>query len=238
MSWQWNGKAYSVPVTGKDVLTLARAVNEEGYPAPGVAWTLLQRVAWLNSHGTPISIGKLAEQYAQPINPKWFPGGEFHEKEMDRLSRLGDSAGIAREESNAKSRPVKASKPWIQLKSTTRNVIDSILNNRSRSPHPSAVHYWATRGPEFSSNQNAKPNLKLLDSGYGFSKTNVFFANDDSHKLGRLSFSGGSGPGEFLVDGVSVGIGQDSPGARALGILAGLTMLGGGAWYAYKRYLS
>lgn len=197
--WQWGGHWYSLPLTPDDVLTLARAVEVEGYPGSGVAWTLLQRAAWLRTQGQNVSVGQLVRSYAQPINPAWFVGGEKHAAEVQRLENLGDTAGVAAERARALTRPDKARRPWGELSTETHGVIRDILFNRSKSPVIGAVHYWASRGPDFASNQKAKPGLILLDRGYGFGPgRNVFFAVKGSEQFGGLQVQNGhyAAPGD------------------------------------------
>lgn len=188
--WTWNGHHYAMPVSPSDILTLARAVDGEGSPQLGVAWTLIQRAAWLRMHGNPVSLGKLVEQYAQPINPAWFPGGDKHEAELARLNRAGDIAGARKEVEKAQKRVLKSQKSWSELSDTTRRTIASVISGSSKSPVEGAVHYWMSRGPDFESNQAKRPMLKLLDRGYGFNNTNVFFAENGSEKFGGLTVAG------------------------------------------------
>lgn len=225
--WQWGGHWYSLPVSPRDMLVLARAVEEEGFPQAGVAWALLQRAAWLRTQGQNVSLAKLVEQYAQPINPAWFATGEKHRAEIARLERLGDTRGVAQERARADVRPLKASRPWSSLSPETHAVIAGVLSNSIKSPVTGAVHYWASRGPDFATNQQAKPGLILLDRGYGFGPgRNVFFAVAGSEKFGGLRFQQGS-----LADpsGGGLNIASFDPGAL---------LLCGAIGYALWKWLS
>lgn len=221
--WQWEGKWYDVPITSHDVLMLARAVNEEGYPREGVAWALIQRTAWLHTKGKKISLGRLVEQYAQPLNPAWFPEGAKHKAEVARLERLGDFAGALTEQNRATLRPAKAAKGWNDLSEETRKVVTNIMTGQSQSPVVGAVHYWASRGPDFLSNQAKKPELTLLDRGYGFGAgRNVFFAEKGSSKFGGVRIQDGHG----VIPG---GGGMLTAGMASGPIIVGL-LLGYAAW--------
>ena len=214
-TWTWKGKKYRLGLTPQDVLIWARAVDEEGYPQVGVAWALLQRAAWLTTLGKPMSLGALVTAYAQPINPAWFPGGPKHEAEIARLERVGDTAGIQDEKARAARRPGKASKPWENISATTKKVITDILSGASKSPVVGAVHYWKTHGPDFATNQAAKPGLTLLDRGFGYKNTNVFFAEKGAESFGNLALQGSiSNIAEFLNGSGKV------IGLMALGFLA------------------
>jgi hypothetical protein len=70
------------PVTGEDLLWLARAVEAEGEPRVLVAQTLVNRWAWLlDQHpGLFPRLQDLVRAYAQPVNPRWFPGGDLLQK--------------------------------------------------------------------------------------------------------------------------------------------------------------
>jgi len=198
-TWVWENQRFSMPVGKEDILQLARAVEHEGYPEVGVAWALIQRTAWLWSHGMRFNLGRLVTAYAQPINPLWFPGGKKHDEEMARLSKLGDAAGQLNESSRALARVSKAATPWGEISSKTKKVIADILNNLSTSPVLGAVHYWKSHGMTFAENQAARPTLVLMDKGYGFGPgRNVFFAESKSGGFGGISVLNGSKawPGE------------------------------------------
>lgn len=205
--WQWGGHWYSLPFSRDDVLSLARAVNEEGHPREGVAWALLQRVAWLRTRGAQISVGKLVQQYAQPINPSWFPTGAKHLAEIARLERVGDLVGVQAENNRAKARIGKAAKPWQMLDPETKEIIERLLSGATQSPVKGAVHYWASHGADFAANQAKKPELVLLDRGYGFGPgNNVFFAEKGSQNFGGIRVLNGNesnpGDGGLLVAGM------------------------------------
>lgn len=200
---------------------LARAVDEEGYPREGVAWALIQRAAWLRTKGVQVSLGKLSQQYAQPINPAWFPTGAKHLAEIARLSRLGDSAGVAAENARAVTRVKKASQSWEMLEPETHEVIGQILAGSSKSPVKGAVHYWASRAQDFLGNQAKKPDLILLDRGYGFGPgRNVFFAEKGSEKFGDVRVLDGNkswpGGGGLAIAGMA-----GNPGALLAGAFLG-----------------
>lgn len=205
--WGWNGRRWELPVSPHDILVWARAIEEEGYPEIGVAWALLQRAAWLKMQGKPVTLAGLVQAYAQPINPEWFPSGAKHMAEIARLERLGDSQGVKAEQAKAALRPAKATKTWAEISDNTKHVVTGILSGQIKSPVTGAVHYWASRGPDFATNQAAKPGMILMDYGYGFGpKRNVFFAVKGSEKFGGISVAGSNlniaammSPGAFIA---------------------------------------
>jgi hypothetical protein len=223
MVWSWKGKTYSMPITVDDVITLARAIQFEGPPSDSVAWTLIQRAAWLWTNGNQVGLGSLVEQYAQPINPAWFPNGAKHIAEIERLTRLGDTAGVASENKKALARVAKANTRWSQLSSDTQSLVARILAGESTSPLTGSVHYWMTRGPTFVMNQNAKPTLSLINTGV-WSATNVFFAEKDSGGFGGIQF----------INGLAAYPGVVLPASESIGLKAIACFVGG---YVGWRYL-
>lgn len=218
LTWEWKGKKYSIPFSEKDLLQLARAVEYEGYPEEGVAWALIQRTAWLNTHGVPISLGKLIEQYVQPINPRWFaPKGDLFVAEIERLKRLGDQKGVEIETANGYARAGRANETFKDISPKTAKVVLDILRGQVVSPVPGAVHYWASRGPDFKTNQDKKPGMVLLDRGYGFGKgRNVFFA-----AKGGETFSGVK-----ISNPLNTAFGRGLPGVIGMLVAAGVAYFG------------
>ncbi len=229
--WSWANKSYSMPLSMKDVVTLARAVDEEGYPAEGVAWCLLNRLAWLHMHGSKFNLSGLVEAYAQPINPEWFPWGKKHQDEVARLQGLGKTTEANAEIVRARARPGKASKPWSELRPKTKEVMERLLTGQLPNPVLGAVHYWASRGPTFEANQAKKPGMLLLDRGYGFGPgRNVFFAESENS-----SRFGGS---IKIRNGVSILPGGASPLIVSAGGNWGVLVMGGLAGYLAWKWMS
>ena len=83
------GKPLSI--SADDALWLARAVEAEGEPRPEVAQVLVNRWAWLEETqpGTYPTLRSLVRAYAQPVNPKWFVGGELLVPYMNKHAALG-----------------------------------------------------------------------------------------------------------------------------------------------------
>jgi hypothetical protein len=223
MVWSWQGKAYSMPITVDDIITLARAIQFEGPPSSSVAWTLIQRAAWLWTNGTQIGLGPLVEQYAQPINPAWFPTGAKHLAEVDRLTKAGDSAGAAAEQKKAQTRVAKANTRWSQLSQATQDLVGRILAGESTSPLTGSVHYWMTRGPTFAINQGVRPTLGLINTGV-WSGTNVFFTDKGSESFGGIR----------IVNGLAAYPGVNLPSSENMELKALACLVGG---YIGWRYL-
>lgn len=71
-----------LPIYPFDWLWLARAVQPEGAPHELVAQTLVNRWAWFIDQGARTqfpTLTALVRAYAQPVNPRWMPGGALHE---------------------------------------------------------------------------------------------------------------------------------------------------------------
>ena len=191
--WTWAGKSYTLPVTTDDMVMLARAIEHEGAPKAGVAWALIQRWAWLHMAGVTSTLAKFVQAYAQPINPRWmYPDGDLYKNEVQNLTDPAEvNAAVAR----AKARIQKAQVGWDKISNDTKQVLAAVLNNNRTKAVTGAVHYWASRGPDFATNQAKKPNLILLDAGIGYGAgRNVFFADAKSKGFGpTLRFRYGSG---------------------------------------------
>lgn len=237
LTWTWQGKAYSLPLTSEDILTLARAVEHEGYPHEGVAWTLIQRAAWLNTRGTKVSLAALVKGYAQPINPKWFPEGQKHKDWVAYLEKQGRHGEAMAEVARAKSRPGKAALTWSSLSQKTRDIVSALARGNTASPLLGAVHYWASRAPKgmgegdaFALNQQKKPELILLRTPYGsVAGRNVFFAEKGSERFGNVRIVNAR-------DLVPEGNGPFGPsgGNSLVGALVGLT-ISAGAYFLWRK---
>jgi hypothetical protein len=133
-----SGRQSRYAVTGEDYLTLLRAVDREGPPKLGVAWTLLQRFGML--YPLYSNLGTFIQAYAQPINPLWFPLGPRHIAEVKRLGT--DLAAIAKENQQAVLREKWAAVPYEAISADTKGVVASIFAG-SPSPIPTSSHYAA-----------------------------------------------------------------------------------------------
>lgn len=135
---QKSGKEHRYVVTDADYLDLARALDREGPPKLGVAWTLVQRFAML--YPLYSSFSTFVKAYAQPINPDWFAQGKRHLKEVQRLN--GDLKAVARENQQAALREQWSKVPLSKITTDTKQVINSIFAG-TPSPIPAATHYAA-----------------------------------------------------------------------------------------------
>lgn len=135
-----NNKTIRYVLTQEDYLTLLQAVEFEGEPRDGVAWTLLQRFAFL--YPTFRHLADFIRAYAQPINPVWFSTGKKHLEWMASLNRAGKVDEAASEAKRAKQRVLYANTPVEKISSTTKDVVDTVFN-LGITPVPGAVHYRA-----------------------------------------------------------------------------------------------
>lgn len=80
-------KGSPLSIDDADRLWLSRAVEAEGQPRAHVAQTLVNRWAWLLDKGETAypRLQDLVRAYAQPVNPRWFPGGDLYQAQIDRL---------------------------------------------------------------------------------------------------------------------------------------------------------
>lgn len=74
-------------VTPDDVMWLLRAVQAEGPVRTEVACALVNLFAYLRGTGKwSKTLGQLVRAYAQPVNPRWFVGGDLYEKSLEGVS--------------------------------------------------------------------------------------------------------------------------------------------------------
>jgi len=73
-------RGHVLPWTADDALWLRRAVEREGEPREWVAQALVNRWALLKDQGGDHypTLASFVRAYAQPVNPRWFPGGDLH----------------------------------------------------------------------------------------------------------------------------------------------------------------
>lgn len=64
-------------VTPDDRLWLLRAVQAEGAPESAVASALVNLHALRRAQGRRETMAELVRSYAQPVNPRWYPGGDL-----------------------------------------------------------------------------------------------------------------------------------------------------------------
>lgn len=69
--------SWSYQLTQEDVLWAARMAAFEGGEPADVLWTVTQRLAMFHARKKPLSFAALAQDFSQPINPRWAEGGEF-----------------------------------------------------------------------------------------------------------------------------------------------------------------
>ncbi len=133
-----SNREFRYALTSQDYLDLCRAVEHEGPPKLGVAWTLIQRFAMLYPLYRDLST--FVKAYAQPINPQWFPDGKRHLDELQKLA--SDTAAVQRENSDAAKRIKYANQSLDSISSDTKRVVSSIFAGAS-SPIPLSSHYAA-----------------------------------------------------------------------------------------------
>lgn len=135
-----NNKTVRYILTIEDYLDLLRAVEYEGEPRDGVAWTLLQRFAFL--YPTYKSLSTFIRAYVQPINPKWFPTGVKHKAWVKKLETAGKLAEAQDEIKRAARRVHYAKTPIEKISPTSKDVVETVFAI-GKSPVLGAVHYRA-----------------------------------------------------------------------------------------------
>lgn len=128
-------------VTDADYLTMLRALEYEGPPETAVAWTLMQRFAYL--YPLYPTLERFVKAYAQPINPDWFPDGKRHLAWLKKLRDAGKTAEADREARDAAKRPGHASLPLAKVRDKIVKVLDAVFLAGSQSPVVGSTHYRA-----------------------------------------------------------------------------------------------
>jgi hypothetical protein len=124
------GDAYVV--TAHDVLWLSRAVEAEGSPREIVACALVNAFVLLYRRRVYNTLAEFVRAYSQPINPRWFLGGDLLAKETERLRRLGRESEADAQESAARKREhVHATR--TQFGAKTREAVARALASSWRS---------------------------------------------------------------------------------------------------------
>lgn len=142
LQWSWKGKQYRYTVTPTDRQWFIRCLWREGTPAETVGHTLLQRFALLASQGAKYpTMTSFLRAYCQPVNPRWFPGGDKSEAFIKRAEKRGDVAAAKTERERAKRRIGYARTPINEIKPRFRELADRILAGSSVSPAPKATHF-------------------------------------------------------------------------------------------------
>lgn len=134
------GKQVTYILNDEDYLTLLRAVEFEGSPKNAVAWTFLQRFAFV--YPTYTSLDKLIKAYSQPINPAWFPDGNRHKAYVKLLEGKGRDKEALEEIKRAEKRISKASTPISKISIDTINAVNKVFETNI-SPVPGSVHFRA-----------------------------------------------------------------------------------------------
>lgn len=135
-----NNKPMKYVLSNQDYLDLLRSVEFEGEPRDGVAWTLLQRFAFIYPQYKTLST--FLRAYVQPINPRWFPSGAKHKEWYQKLISAG-KLNEAQDETNRAARRVHhAQTPVEKISKATKEIVDTVFSIPD-SPVPGAVHYRA-----------------------------------------------------------------------------------------------
>ena len=142
LRWDWRGKQHEYTVTPTDREWFIRCLWREGKPAETVGHVLLQRFALLASTGAKYpTMTSFLRAYCQPVNPRWFPGGDLTWKAIKRAKAKGDSAAVKEHIERAKRRMIYSSTPISSIRSEFVQLADMILSGSSVSPSPRATHF-------------------------------------------------------------------------------------------------
>lgn len=164
-AYVWSPAGAQLPITDADQLWLARAVEAEGQPKELVAQALINRWATLYDQDPAAwpDLTTMVRAYAQPINPRWFEGGDLFEAQLPTLSPK-EAAGSRR---RAQMRPALAAR--TAFSADTIAAVEKAVNGPLTIPY-GAVHF----GP-----QADRPDVLIP----GDSRRNAIYG--DPKKAGR-----------------------------------------------------
>jgi hypothetical protein len=126
---------FSYAITGQDYLTMARSIDRES-PADcaAILWTYVQRYVALRGPAGPYpTLSRMVIAFSQPINPLWFPDGP--------KCRPGGPYYGQRECANAEMRPIYASRPWGEIRSSVRDGILRWAQGRVANSVPRSINF-------------------------------------------------------------------------------------------------
>jgi hypothetical protein len=215
--------ARELAVTKDDALWLARAVEAEGEPRRLVAQTLVNRWAWLADFapGKYPSLASLVRAYAQPVNPRWFEGGDLYEAHYAQAQQ-GDPDATP-----PKPPATPAQLAALRKKAQLRRDVHSVARSFSKATQDAVAQ--ALRGPlvippgAVDYAIPGRPFPVLVPAG---PKQNAIYGDPAGRATNALY--------SFLVPGPSLSLGRilDTHGAHAV---IAVILMGLGAGFAFSR---
>ncbi len=131
---------FSYQLTDHDLLTLARSIRKESITDKAeLAWCYVQRYAMLKLGGLDAypTLASMVIAHSQPINPKWFPDGQF----CRPGSQYHGSAQYCGQ--HAVNRVANASIPWERIELSVRSFLLKWSDCEVANPAPRAVDFRA-----------------------------------------------------------------------------------------------
>jgi hypothetical protein len=151
LNWKKGEKEYHYLLTETDILNLMRAVYKEGPDETAVAFTLLTRFAWI--YPNYLSFSEFVKNYAQPINPKWFPNGS---KFKSYIKTIKDNNTKKLLIQNAKLRVKYSKYSKVEIDVGIVELIYDILNNNKINPVTGSVHFIFSSANKNDSEETAR----------------------------------------------------------------------------------
>lgn len=163
MSFRHAAGTATIVLDESALLWFARSLNHEGSPLVWNAWTMLQRFVYMYPRFG--SFEKFVRAFSQPVNPRWYPGGDLFEKTLAQTPHELRGPLVVRGERRLRI----AREGWADISPHVRETLTKILANELPSPNPASIDFAAVSDPEGHARVRG---LRLLDSGHG----NAFFA--------------------------------------------------------------
>jgi hypothetical protein len=153
------GKDYHYDLTSNDILNLLRATYKEGKQKEAVAYTLLNRFAWIYPSKEYDSLSSFITAYAQPLNPKWFPTGSAHLASVKQIKSKYSGAELQKRLDYAKKlanqRVLNSTMSIDKIPETTTKVVYGILNGEIKNPVKGSMHFRASTAAQSDSQNTA-----------------------------------------------------------------------------------
>lgn len=157
LSFTRNKKEYYYNLTNNDILNLLRATYKEGRQKEAVAYTLLNRFAWIYPDNIYKDLSSFITAYCQPLNPIWFPDGVKYLATVKsfRVKYSGKDleSKLVSLRKAAFQRILNAELTIDKIPDTTKNVVYGILNGKIKNPVKGSMHFRASLAKQ-NDNQN------------------------------------------------------------------------------------
>lgn len=164
---------FEYALTGDDILVMARSIRKESMAdRQAIAWCYAQRYVMLRQAGNwSGSLADMIEAFSQPINPKWFPDGQY--------CRPGGQYAGTDSCAHASSRPANATVPWSRIEPELQEFLAEWSRGHVGNNVPGVIDFRARDG-ETDRIRSGQSNRDL--TYFPADTRNAFFTNSKSQR--------------------------------------------------------